>query len=260
MAQIYRLFGVEFTPTRLETKHPDFDRTGFEIGNKIGFDRVGRAVHEHTIFAEMGINPDSFGAMEFEDEVKYGNSVTNDFVRDIIAGYEHSNAHMKMAQEACQKLAYCMYYLGRKRVDSVFTFDPVTLEEYKKYEFQLKTKLVDNEPGEPILASQVFGYASNIKGGHLYVGKDQVEFGIHHDMAYTQETCRAIHNYVGSIVDGLYDVIEKIMFQEQRDAVAANIRQVVEQEVQMNPLGGPYPDWELPNFYLPPKVVNTNPR
>lgn len=36
MSQIYRMFGLEFTPARLDMKLPNFEKSGFEVGCVLG--------------------------------------------------------------------------------------------------------------------------------------------------------------------------------------------------------------------------------
>lgn len=250
MSQIYRLFGMQFSPARFELKLEGYDQTGFEVGCAIGFDRIGKSASERNIFTQLGIDPQSDAAIEFEDEIKYGAPELSDFVRDVLAGYEHAKAHMKMASEACLKLSHCVYYLSRHRADVQIDFPAEALEKFSKTEFMVK------QVDETVMkSSEVFKHPCHISNGKLLVGPDQVQFAVDPEMAYDQEACRAIHNYVGSIVENLYILMEEVMATEQRESVIRKIRQDVEGKVKTafgddcDPVALP----EIPNFYLSDK-------
>lgn len=247
MSQTYRLFGVEFTPARLELKLDGYDQTGFEVGCAIGFDRVGKSVREHNIFDQMGIETQGETALQFEDEIKYGAPELADFVRDVLAGYEHAKAHMKMATDACAKLSHCVYYLGRHRADVQIDFPPDTLMKFAETEF-----LVKQSDDLSMKSGDVFQHPCYVSNGQLLVGPDMVPFAIAQDMAYDQGACRAIHNYVGAIVDNLYSLMEDVMAAEYRESVVRKIREDVEAKVKTT-FGGQCPPEhlpEIPNFYM----------
>lgn len=247
MSQLYRLFGLDFTPARLDVKLTTFEPTGFEIGCKLGFDRQGKSVREHNIFDALEIEPDSLTAMDLEDQVKYGNQEVADFVRDVLAGYEHAKAHMKMAQDACSRLSHCLYYLGRHRSDIQIDFPAEVLENFSKTEFYLL-----QADGVVVKSSDAFKHTANVSNGHLLVGPDQVDLKIDPEMIYDQDTCRAIHNYVSLIVETLYGAMEEVMANEQREEVVRKIRDDIDKKVKQGVVGFYLPEAcpEVPNFYL----------
>lgn len=247
MSQIYRLFGLDFTPARLDVKLTTFEPTGFEVGCALGFNRQGKTVREQNILNVLGVEWDSPAAMELEDQAKYGNQEVADFMRDVLAGYEHAKAHMKMAQEACLRLSHCLYYLGRRRSDIQINFPADVLEHFSNTEFYLA-----QANGVVMKASDVFQHTVNVSSGHLLVGKDQVDLKIDPEMEYDQNTCRAIHNYVSVIVDALYSAIEEVMAIEHREEVIRKIRENVEAKVKLQFEPGEIAE-DIPNFYLSAK-------
>jgi hypothetical protein len=247
MSQIYRLFGLEFTPARLEMKLPNFEKSGFEVGCVLGFDRNGRSIREHNIFDVLGLKSDSETAIQFEEDIRFGHADLYDYVRDVIAGYEHAKAHMKMATEACLKLSHCLYFFGRKRQDFCMQFPSEVLARFSETEF-----LVKQAGDVAIKSSDVFQHPVNLVSGHLLVGRDQVDLAIHPDMEYDQNSCRAIHNYIGVILDTLYAAMEEVMAAEQQEEVIRRIRADIEGKVKHDVLGCNLPEHcpEVPNFYL----------
>lgn len=247
MSQIYRMFGLEFTPARLDMKLPNFEKSGFEVGCVLGFDRNGRSVREQNIFDVLGVKLDSETAIRFEEDIRFGHSDLYDYVRDVIAGYEHAKAHMKMATDACLKLAHCLYFFGRKRQNLDMVFPSELLERFSETEFLLK-----QADGVAVKSSEVFKYPINLVSGHLLVGRDQVDLAIHPDMEYDQNSCRAIHNYVGVILENLYSAMEEVMAAEQQEEVIRRIREDIEGKVKQDVLGEYPPEHfpEVPNFYL----------
>lgn len=246
MAQTYRLYGLEFTPARLELKLPMCTKTGFEIGCAIGFDRKGKTVREQHILDQMGIEFNSEAALELEEEIKYGSVEVSDFLRDVLAGYEHSKAHMKMAQDACSKLSHCLYFLGVHRADVQIDFPTELLVKFSETDFMVK-----QADGVVLKSCDVFQHPLFVSSGRLLVGPDKAELAIDPEMEYDQGSCRAIHNYIGTVVDSLYILMEEVMATEQREEVVRKIREEVEGKVKLSN-GYLPPDCcsELPNFYL----------
>lgn len=244
MSQIYRLFGLDFTPARLDVKLTTFEPTGFEVGCALGFNRQGKSVREQNILDVLGVEWDSPTALDLEDQVKYGNQEIADFLRDVLAGYEHAKSHVKMAQEACLRLSHCLNYLGRHRSDMQIDFPANVLEQFSKTEFYLA-----QADGVVMKASDVFKHTANVSNGHLLVGRDQVELKIDPDMEYDQNTCRAIHNYISVIVETLYSAIEEVMATEQREEVIRRVRENVEARVKLQFTPSEYSE-DIPNFYL----------
>lgn len=248
MSQTYRLYGLEFTPTRLDLKIPMCEQTGFEVGCAIGFNRGGKSVRERNILEQMGVVFESETAVQLEEEIKYGNVELSDYLRDVLAGYEHAKTHMKLATDACVKLSHCLYFLGRHRADVQFVFPSELLERFSGTDFMVK-----QADGVVVKSSVAFSHPLNISSGVLLVGPDQVELGIDPDMEYNQDSCRAVHNYIGTIVDTLYLSMEGVMAAEQREIVIRKIREDVESKAKTatqycstNPELAP----EIPNFYL----------
>lgn len=249
MSQMYRLFGLEFTPARLDLKLPIFDKTGFEVGCIIGFDRVGRSVREMNIFEVLGYDMSSETVLDFEDEIRLGDSDLIGFIRDVIAGYEHAKVHMKMAADACSKLSHCMYFFSRRpRYSLEIVFPVEALEKFKGTDFFLKQ--ADDRSAK---SSEAFLHTSTLDSGSLLVGKDQVPLAIHPAMVYDQDSCRAIHNYIGALLETLYAAMEELMAIEHQESVINSIRLDIEAKVKSDFIGDTPPEHcpEVPNFYMP---------
>ena len=126
-------------------------------------------------------------------------------------------------------------------------FPSELLERFSETEFLLK-----QADGVAVKSSEVFKYPINLVSGHLLVGRDQVDLAIHPDMEYDQNSCRAIHNYVGAILENLYSAMEEVMAAEQQEEVIRRIREDIEGKVKQDVLGEYLPEHfpEVPNFYL----------
>lgn len=245
MSQIYRLFGVDFSPARLDIHAiPALGKTGFEVGAAYTFgQRPLMQFREYDIFNALGISQSSEEAMEFEDHVKYGNNVLVDFVRDILAGREHAASHRRMVKEAINKLEQCLIYSKQNRMDVECCFPPEVLVGFGEGDF-----LLSGVCSMQVNASDMFAHPFAVKGGKLWIGPEQnVEFRLHEEFVYTQDTCRAVHNYVGTIVESLYSAIADHMEQEFHNQAVDYVRKQIEARSVMA-----YGESEnsIPNFYL----------
>lgn len=251
MAQIYRLYGVEFLATQLKVAIPQSNgKTGFEIGSDLGFRRDVHCIRENHISESMGWSTSDDASMDFEDQVRYGDQAAIDFVRDIIAGYESAKSYMKMATDAVAKLAHCLYYLGSKRVEASMAFPPDFIASMEGYDFY-----VNGVNNVALSATVMFSeHPVLVKGGQLLLGAESnIPFAIHKDMVYTQETCRAMHGYLGLIVQALYEAIEEHMTAEYQAQAVDYVRRTIEERVNHTFGSAVEIGEDIPNFYLQEK-------
>lgn len=88
---MYRLFGIEFKPfeSNLTSSVSQYDVTGFKMGERLAINRG--YPDSLALFGEMGIDPNSLAAYNFEESVKWGEPGAHDFVRDFLAGFDRAS-------------------------------------------------------------------------------------------------------------------------------------------------------------------------
>lgn len=253
MSSIYRLFGVDFQSTHLDIEYPKQPgETGFTLGAKTGFTKIAQGlmgICPNRLLAGLGLSGDD--ALDFEDEVKYGNPQVIALVRDFLSGYEHAACHMDMQKETLNKLDVCLAYTGRHRIEAKIDFFSEDPDFSKATDFFVEGVGAGSDVGDvPRLSFlSVIKYGFTLKGEHLLIGPEQnISFRVHKDNQYNQEVCRAIHAFTSVVVDHLYQIIDENMFAQFSRSGVDYVRNVVEKRACGQ--GTAYFDADIPNFYL----------
>lgn len=245
----HRLYGIEFTPNRLDIKHNlSCNRTGFEIA----FDSVMAnpkdiGVGVYRILDDMNIGHHSDAAYELEELVKFGDHNTTDFIRDYLAGFSHGRSYIDMSNNSLGKFSAVSAYLASKRAHVTLGFDDESLDAiFAHGDFPILDP--DNE-GQPYsMRDLLYTNKAEIVNGVLMLGTHlSVKFRIDGNIQYSEGTCRTIANLFNEICKIGYHAIEELMFKEKQNEVANQVRLFVEKAAE-----NPYQEsaGDIPNFYM----------